>query len=355
MCHKDIHRIIWLLCTLVSWSHGFSCIGSALLQERNQITHTSLHMKDALHSSFDDIVQNRYACTRYQRNDNSTSNPESPTASKSSPQIVQMAKECLNLARRSPSGFNSQPYRLLIVSSVESKEKLAKYCLGRNADRIRDSDCSVVFLADKECWRDYKRFASFLDESTSFSKKSTKWPRRKLQALVLLFSSGWPFPRILSNPLSFLVRCAVSVVSVLSRRNILVPSLATSDTWASKNTMLVAMTYMLACTSKGLNTTPMEGYNVGGIRKALNIPRRYSIPLIVSTGLEYQRKDTEMDLDWTDDAGMEHGSNPSSIGTKDGEFSGSSDRTTSSSGLTTPRYPVEDIIFENEFRRINHV
>jgi nitroreductase len=285
-----------------------------------------------LDSSFDEIVQSRFACTRYQRNDNTTSNPESPTASKSCTQIVQTAKECLDLARRSPSGFNAQPYRLLLVSSVESKEKLATYCLGRNADRVRDSDCSVVFLADKECWRDYKRFALFLDASTSFANKRNKWPRRKLQALVLLFSSGWPFPRIISNPLSFLVRCGVSVVSVVSRRKILVPSLATSDTWASKNTMLVAMTYMLACTSKGLKTTPMEGYNVGGIRKVLNIPRRYSIPLIVSTGLEYKRNQSEMDQDWADDAGMEHGSGVSRL---------------------TPRYRMEDVIFENEYHRAN--
>lgn len=304
----------------------------SLSSSSSSAMHMGIAHTNELYSSFNEIVQSRFACTRYQRNDNTTSNPESPTASKSCTKIVQTAKECLNLARRSPSGFNAQPYRLLLVSSVESKEKLAKYCLGRNADRVRDSDCSVVFLADKECWRDYKRFASFLDASTSFANKRNKWPRRKLQALVLLFSSGWPFPRIISNPLSFLVRCGVSVVSVLSRRKILVPSLATSDTWASKNTMLVAMTYMLACTSKGLRTTPMEGYNIGGIRKVLNIPRRYSIPLIVSTGLEYKRNESEMDQDWADDAGMEHGSGVSRL---------------------TPRYLMEDVIFENEYHHTN--
>lgn len=303
-----------------------------------------LNPKSPIPSIFEDICKARYACTRYQRYDNTTSTTiingrVIPRASVSSPQVVQTAKECLDLSRRSPSAFNAQPYRLLMVTSTNAKEQVAKYCLGRNADRVRDSDCTVLFLADKECGRDYKRFATFLEDTYDSSKRNhsssislSKWSRRKLQALVLLFSSGWPFPNIISNVISFCVRVGVSLVSVLTRRRILVPSLATSDTWATKNTMLVAMTYMLACTSKGLNTTPMEGFNVGGIRKVLNIPRRYSIPLIVSTGWEYKgmslasKDDDEEEERWTDDVGVQHGS--------------SIDR-------LTPRYPIDEVIFEN--------
>lgn len=45
------------------------------------------------------------------------------------------------------------------------------------------------------------------------------------------------------------------------------------------------MTYMLACSSRGLATIPMEGINAGGIRAVVGAPRRYAVPLIVSTGL----------------------------------------------------------------------
>ena len=48
---------------------------------------------------------------------------------------------------------------------------------------------------------------------------------------------------------------------------------------------MVAMTYMLACTSKGLATIPMEGINACGIRKVIQAPGRYAIPLVVATGL----------------------------------------------------------------------
>jgi len=284
--------------------------------------------ENLLANSFDEVVNSRYACTRFHRNDETTSDPDHPSASKSNDDIVKDALKCLDLSRRSPSGFNAQPYKLLMVHSASSKEKLAKFCLGRNADRIRDSDCTAVFLADKQCLKEYKRFGTFLDANAAAGGKRKvvgKWAKRKIQVLILLFSSGWPLPRFLSNPISFGVRTGVSTVSALTKRRVLVPSLGSAETWASKNTMLVAMTYMLACSSRGIATCPMEGYNVGGIRKMLKIPKRYAIPLIVSSGVPYKRDDEE----GVDDVGMDHGP--------------------SASGSLTTRYNMDEIVFEDQF------
>jgi Nitroreductase len=276
---------------------------------------------------FDGVVNSRYACTRFQRNDGTISDTHNATASVSDSKVVETAVECLDVARRSPSGFNAQPYKFIVVHSKSKKEAVAKYCLGRNADRVRDSDCTVIFLSDKESLRGYKRFKNFLNKGVTRTSNNSPgpWAKRKIQLLILLFSSGWPLPRILGNPISFVVRTAVSCVSVITRRRILVPSLASADTWSTKNTMLVAMTYMLACTSRGLATCPMEGYNIGGLRKVLKVPKRYGIPLIVSTGQPFLRKQDECQ----DDVGMEHG-------------------TVSGKGMTR-RFPKEEMIIYNIF------
>eukprot|EP00555_Chaetoceros_dichaeta_P002170 CAMPEP_0198252330 /NCGR_PEP_ID=MMETSP1447-20131203/2829_1 /TAXON_ID=420782 /ORGANISM="Chaetoceros dichaeta, Strain CCMP1751" /LENGTH=386 /DNA_ID=CAMNT_0043937523 /DNA_START=30 /DNA_END=1190 /DNA_ORIENTATION=+ len=293
---------------------------------------------------FDSMVMNRYACTRFHRHEESSAtttstaadltNKSSPTASKSNPEIVNKAIHCLDMARRAPSGFNAQPYKFLVVHTPLKKELLAKYCLGRNADRVRDSDCTVLFLADRESARDWKRFSSFLKKSPlgrkrskaiDKSEKKASWATKKLQLLLLLFSSGWPLPRILAAPLSFGVRLGVSIVSVLSRRRVLVPSLGSSETWSSKNTMLVAMTYLLGCTSREMATCPMEGYNIGGIRKVLGIPRRYAIPIIVSTGAAFKGEEEGID-----DVGMAHGAPGGS------------------SLPGTERYPFEEVVFGDE-------
>lgn len=292
-------------------------------------------------NDFDAIVNSRYACTRFQRYNENKSTPSTSTkatASISNPSVVNLAYEALDLSRRAPTGFNTQPYKLIMVDTKSKKEDVAQYCLGRNADRVRDSDCTAIFLADRECLREYKRFDNFLDKSSSSknnkknkgksTKSLSKWAKRKMQIFVLLFSSGWPLPRIISNPISFTIRSVLSTISAITRRRILLPSLSSSETWSSKNTMLVAMTYMLACSSRGLATSPMEGFNIGGLRKVLNIPRRYTIPLIVSTGSPYQR---EVEEEGFDDVGMEHGP-----------------KTSPDRGFTL-RYPKEDMIFSNGF------
>jgi nitroreductase len=344
-CRHNLHDTYFS--SIGKRGNGCSCSGTELYNtDTDKETLFPCNQYD-----FDSIVEARYACTRFQRqgeissiateaNTDTTSSSLNPTATISNSTVVKLATECLNLSRRAPSGFNAQPYRLLMVNTKSKKEQVAKFCIGRNADRVRDSDCTVLFLADKECLREYKRFSNFLDDKEEGgtvgtensnggtgmkkSKKRTysKWSKRKMQAFILLFSSGWPLPRILSNPISFVTRLSVSAVSAITRRKVLVPSLGSAETWASKNTMLVAMTYMLACSSRGLATSPMEGFNAGGLRKVLGIPKRYAIPLIVSTGLPYQR---EFEEEGFDDVGMEHGPKLSR------------------------RYPKEEVVFVNEF------
>ena len=50
------------------------------------------------------------------------------------------------------------------------------------------------------------------------------------------------------------------------------------------NTMLAAQTLLLAATAAGLSSCPMEGFDGRRVRRALRIPRRYSIPLVVAVG-----------------------------------------------------------------------
>jgi len=350
---------------------------------------------------FDRVVNARYACTRFLRHkepeimptdDNSstttTLQQQQPKASISNPSIIQKAQSCLSLSHRSPTGFNAQPYRIILVQTQQMKENVSQYCLGRNGDRVRDSDCTAVFLADRECGRDGYRFVKFLmknmdnnkesssvdvdnkesssDETSSeisttstSTTKTTSRTRRtlsskallKLRLLILLFSSGYPLPQFLSKPISFCIRFGISILSCITRtlhslklryklfnkilpfRNIqLLPTLSSATTWSQKNTMLVAMTYMLGCTSNGLATCPMEGYDASGICKVLKIPRgRFTIPIIVSTGMPYHSRQSrsiseEEEEEETDDVGLSHGSEDMS-----------------------PRYPLEEVVFGNTY------
>ena len=51
------------------------------------------------------------------------------------------------------------------------------------------------------------------------------------------------------------------------------------------------MTYMHAAAAHGLDTAPMEGFDADAVHKALGLPERYSVPLIVATGYAQVRSE----------------------------------------------------------------
>lgn len=236
----------------------------------------------------DTSVRLRYSCKKFKRHDELDGNQEIlKAASKSNPDVVQKAVECLDVARLSPNSFNMQPYKILVVHTPEKKLALSKCALGPNQQRILDSDCTAVFLADKQTCRTFGQMTDFMI-STSKPDRIPGPDRLKFVKIgVSVFSSGFPLPRILASPLSLLLRSTVSVLDFFFGRFAVIPTLSNAETWATKQTMPVAMTYMLCCTSRGLATAAMEGFNAASIRKQLNIPARYAIPVIVSTGVPF--------------------------------------------------------------------
>lgn len=243
-----------------------------------------------------EAIEKRYACKAFQRFDGKLQ-PEKDAAvaavldeaSPPDPWIVQQASRCLNLARLSPSSFNTQPYKVVLVHSVAQKTALARACLGPNARRVLDSDCTAVFLADKQVLREVLPHRKRQQQNNSTQQSQRQGPPTAKTPLlyITLFSSGYPLPRWLSSTISFFVRTAVSWIDIVTRKlfRYPMPTLSNAETWATKQTSLVAMTYMLACAAKGIATIPMEGLNAAAIRRVVGARgARYAVPLIVATG-----------------------------------------------------------------------
>ena len=230
---------------------------------------------DAPHSlsimSLDEAIKNRYSCKKFRRyrqeNSAVTTNDvavvqQPPSASESNPSVVQRAIESLNLARRTPTAFNTQPYKVVLVSSPEQKMALSQYCLGPNRQKVQDADCTVIFLADKQIMRTFPSFRKFIRNIGIMKKYRPLTTKAMLtmQFYITIFSSGYPLPRLLSSTLSFAVRaCMAWMHFVLKWFNYPLPTLSNAETWSTRQAMMVAMTYMLACTARGLATCPMEG------------------------------------------------------------------------------------------------
>lgn len=70
-----------------------------------------------------------------------------------------------------------------------------------------------------------------------------------------------------------------------------VPRFDHPQAWAFKNAALVAQTLMLAATAHGLTSCPMEGFDACRVRRALGLPRRYGIPMVLTLGYPRLQED----------------------------------------------------------------
>jgi hypothetical protein len=101
------------------------------------------------------------------------------------------------------------------------------------------------------------------------------------EIFIRVFAGGHRFPPL--RPLAFLAKkVAFGVGSHVFGMSL--PTVTSAECWATKNTMLAAQTLLLAATAAGLSTCPMEGFDGRKVRRALRIPRRYSVSLVVAVG-----------------------------------------------------------------------
>jgi len=168
-----------------------------------------------------------------------------------------LLKEAIELAAKTPSGFNLQPWSLIILKDREEKMKLQQ--LAWNQPKISEAPVTLILLADRQGW---KAGHPFVEKNFKEMVKAGSMKPEQHQ---------W-----------FADTCAALYGSSEEKQ----------QAFACKNAGFFAMSLMLAAKSLGLDTHPMDGFDHEGVRKAFRIPPNYWIPLLIAVG--YFRKGAEL-------------------------------------------------------------
>ncbi|CAE7775433.1 nfsB [Symbiodinium microadriaticum] len=144
-----------------------------------------------------------------------------------------LQQHLLELLLTAPSALNTQPGRLVVVDTEESKRRLAEAMDGPNPHHVLESSFSVVFAADPE---------------------------------PSLPADAPPFAAQVLRDVSLAQACS-------------------DQAWAEKQVMLQAAYFLLAATEHGLATNPMEGFkSKAAVREAVGLPDNYGVAVVVSVG-----------------------------------------------------------------------
>lgn len=157
--------------------------------------------------------------------------------------------ELVETAAMAPSGFNLQPWTLIVLEDKEEKLRLQKHAM--NQPKVSQAPVCLILLADTQGWMAGNRFAD-----RNFDE---------------------------------MVKAGAMTADKRDRFNNLCKSLYGTDretgvAFACKNASFFAMALMLAARDMGLHTHPMDGFDQKGVKDEFNIPDRYWVPLLIALG-----------------------------------------------------------------------
>jgi nitroreductase len=132
----------------------------------------------------------------------------------------------------------------------------------------------VVITGDKHVAKN--NFADMLEMERSVGCIDENYERLLRRVIPLVFGKGpvglgWFF-KAAAAPIMGLVTPTPSIPAVYKRY------------WLTKQTMLCAMTLMLAASAAGLATLPMEGFDERRVRRVLAVPSSQTIPVVIAIG-----------------------------------------------------------------------
>lgn len=155
-------------------------------------------------------------------------------------------REILEIATKAPSSSNMQPWRFLVVTDPELKQKLLPIAF--NQQQVTEASAIVIIMGDLEMY--------------SLSE----------QIYGAAVKAGYMTEEVAGNFVANSTRMYSSLPADRLKEIVVF------------DTGLVAMQIMLTARAKGYDTVPMGGYNRDQVRELFQIPDRYLPTLMLPIG-----------------------------------------------------------------------
>ncbi|MFZ0709266.1 MAG: nitroreductase family protein [Terrimicrobiaceae bacterium] len=182
-----------------------------------------------------------------------------------------LVERLLRTAQWAPSGYNLQSTRFVVVADPVIRSRIRRACL--NQEAVGEAPVVIVFAGDH---RASDRLEEMLGSDLASGAITVEYARFLRKIVGLMFKQG-PFG------INWLWK---ATLIPLARVFVPIPRMMAVHKrfWLAKQAALCAMNFMLAAEAAGLGTVPMEGFDAGRLRRALDLPRSWEPILVVPVG-----------------------------------------------------------------------
>lgn len=202
---------------------------------------------------------------------------------KDEPIDSEKVKHCLEMATLAPNSSNMQLWEFYHITDSEVLHKLSVACLNQQAATTAQQ--MVVFVTRQDLHR--KRERTMLAMETGNVQKNS--PKEKQEARLkrwqLYYGTVMPFLYARFFGLLGLIRKVIVNIVGLFRPITYQVSEGDMKVVVHKTCALAAQTFMLAMSSEGYDTCPMEGFDSRRVKRTLKLPFGAQVNMIVSCGI----------------------------------------------------------------------
>ena len=164
---------------------------------------------------------------------------------------MDLLKEVLEVSATAPSGYNLQPWKVIVVKDKDAKKKLKEICY--NQQKVEDASANIVILANTRAGFDN------VDRVLESWLELGYIPENSKENLKAQIQMGWQDPQRAKKK-------------------------------AVRDASLFAMNLMITARIYGLETHPMEGYDENKLREFLNIEDYLETVMIIAIGCKDPNK-----------------------------------------------------------------
>lgn len=160
-----------------------------------------------------------------------------------------LLEEIFRLGLRSPSGYNLQPWRFIVLQSPESKQKLSECAF--NQRQITEAPVVLICCGDRQV-----ATPEYLERIIALGRAEGAMTDAYADVIRV------QVPQLFENKASF----------------------SAEEAWTNRHTMLAVAHLMLAARGFGVDSCPMEGFVATQVKAAFAIPETVDVCCLLCLG-----------------------------------------------------------------------
>lgn len=218
--------------------------------------------------SLQEILDHRRAIRHY--------DPEKPLD-------AERVKECIKMATLAPTSSNMQLWEAYHVTDKAVLAELAHACLDQLT--ARSAQEMVVFVARQDLYKQHAEAARKFEEGNQRRNSPKEKQEKRIKKWDTYYGKVMPFLYSRCFGLWGLVRKLMAQLVGLSRPIVRQVSEGDVRVVVHKSCALAAQTFMLAMSEAGYDTCPLEGFDSRLVKKALGLPHKAEINMVITCGI----------------------------------------------------------------------